>query len=369
MTAKDLITRIDTFIEVLNPKNYVVSALCKMSTEFAEVRDIHFSPIDSTDNNSIIQGHKSTRSRLNNTVSLSKDISPRQVFLELQSIDAAVDLFISQLAPDESLTLKQIKHQLSDFSQAYERFIASYSYSDCLTFLTAADSLHTAVQATIDMLTVVKRRLVAFVPAPKDKERLLSVYLPTDDDFAVFAIRVEALAAIYAELCALLKLSKKQRELRVIKVESGSLWAELLGNPKVIGMLTSMLVGVAGYLYRKYTAEGKLAQIPKKVEVAESILGLRDDLESRGIDVSQMEDEIAKASVLIAGQMTSLFAEADEIEVNGEIHPITMAGRERLLQARTPHLLGPGEQPTHAEQEDQVSSEGARSAPPEEPSS
>jgi hypothetical protein len=69
-------------------------------------------------------------------------------------------------------------------------------------------------------------------------------------------------------------------------MEVGSLWLKIFGESKVIALLTRLIETGAGYLYRRFTTEGKIASIPRQVESVEAILRLTETLQEMGIDTT-----------------------------------------------------------------------------------
>ena len=62
------------------------------------------------------------------------------------------------------------------------------------------------------------------------------------------------------------------------------------------------------YVYRNYTAEGKLKTIPEKIEVVESILELSKKLKLEGQDTEKLDRKIRRSSLLIASELNMLLA-------------------------------------------------------------
>lgn len=155
----------------------------------------------------------------------------------------------------------------------------------------------------------------------------------------MFLEKNTALEQIYEEFCTLFNVSPKQEPLKIIKIESGSFWTWLQGNPLVVAAIIASIGRVAHYIYSNYTTEGKIAAVPKKVEKVELVLRLSDELKKRGIATEGLDDNISKASVKIAGHLEKLLEGEDQVEVNGEIIPLTPSGQQKLIANKRVKLI------------------------------
>jgi hypothetical protein len=110
--------------------------------------------------------------------------------------------------------------------------------------------------------------------------------------------------------------------LRVIKVESGSLWAKLLGESKVIALMTDLIRSGVGFIYRNFTKEGKLTSIPMSVEEIESVLTLEQRMRESGLDTTDMRESIRISGVVIAKQLNNLLSGEATVTINNQIHSV-----------------------------------------------
>lgn len=126
-------------------------------------------------------------------------------------------------------------------------------------------------------------------------------------------------------------VSSKQTPLGIIKIESGSLWTWLRGEPGVLAAMKNLIEKSAHYFYRNYTDEGKLSTIPKKVETIDSVLQLRDELKKREIPTNELEEHITKASVAIGKNLEKLLGGEQRVEINGVVIALTPVGQQQLI--------------------------------------
>ena len=85
-----------------------------------------------------------------------------------------------------------------------------------------------------------------------------------------------------------------------------SLWVDILGYPKIIDLIVSLVNKTIDYFYNNFTAEGKIVSLPRKVEAIEAIIDLRKQLKSLEANTDELDDTINKSSVLIAHRLNDL---------------------------------------------------------------
>jgi hypothetical protein len=205
--------------------------------------------------------------------------------------------------------------EVEEFSSLYDAFLSNQSGKQALPLVLSAQSLQTKLQLLFDLLQLFEEA-VATNDVPSGSEAQLALWLPSHMDLADFARRLLALHSLYSELCMLFSVSESDHPLRISKVESGSLWAKVFGESKVIGMMVSFLEQTASWMYRTYTAEGKLASIPRKVEAIDSLLGLTARLKEAGLDPSGMQAHIEKSAVTISKNLAELLDRQGSVTVN-----------------------------------------------------
>jgi len=174
---------------------------------------------------------------------------------------------------------------------------------------------------------------------PRNQKQRLRFFFIRKLIFSFFLEKTGALEQIYEELCQLFDVSPKQEPIKIVKVESGSLWLWLNGNPKVVSAVSSVIEKAARYFYRNYTDEGKLSAIRKKVETIESVLHLSDELKKRDITTDKLDDHIKKASITIGNNLEKLLAGEDRVELNGEVIALTPNVQQNLIGNKQVRLI------------------------------
>lgn len=170
-------------------------------------------------------------------------------------------------------------------------------------------------------------------------QKRLSIRLESNLNLGQFAEKLAALNVIYTTLANIVNVSLTEHPLQIRNIQSGSLWADLLGYPKLISIMERMINETTSYLHRNFTKEGKISSIPQKVEVLDSILNLRNKLQMEGIDTSELDDEINRGSIKVVQQLNALLVGEPKVWVNLEIHYIGKELEKNFLEERMKYLL------------------------------
>jgi hypothetical protein len=170
----------------------------------------------------------------------------------------------------------------------------------------------------------------------------LSLFFESNYLYRDFISKVESLQKIYSELCSLLGVSEPDFPLRISKIESGSLWIRVFGEPKVTEFIISLIKDACAYLYRNYTPEGKIEALPRKIEALESMLKLEEKLKDAEIDTNNLKDTIQKSAFILGEELNILIGGEATIDINGDCFLIEHSKQQRSLVGRKTPLLSSG---------------------------
>lgn len=230
---------------------------------------------------------------------------------------------------------------LQSFEHSLQGFLYDYDAPSLLNFLESGNELY-------DSYRLVKRYSEAALEALAPEEAappgydVLTLYIPSHQTYREVVEKLAAIAALYDEVCALAGVSAAEFPLQVSRLETGSLWLKIFGESKVMALLTKLIESGAGFIYRSFTREGRLRDIPRQIEVINSALKLTEELERAGIDTAGMKENIQKSSIVIAEKINTLLSGAASITINEQNYSIRQElERLNLNEGKAP-LLGEG---------------------------
>lgn len=239
---------------------------------------------------------------------------------------------------DDLEIISGISKSIDTFAEKFESYIASYVPQAAAPVVTEARKLSA-------MLSGFKTALMFFESNLEEQHFQLeehchlSILLPTHLSLHQFASKLIAIDSIYSELCSLLNISPSEYPLTISKVESGSLWAKVVGSARIIKLMADFLEATASYIYRNYTNEGKLTAIPRKIESINAVLQFTKKLEKEGVDVSEAKEHLSKSAVHVVKELNSILEGQAEIIINGNAYSVGAEVQSQLLNLGAPLKL------------------------------
>jgi len=284
---------------------------------------------------------KVVRDELSRSIGQLNNLEGRKIFADLYHFENRLTEIRKSLRTLVGNSLSPVLIELEEFSKRYEAFLRKPFYPEANSLLTSARSLLMSIKTGRDLLAELQE---AVEPERDIDERheTISLLLYSTLRYRDILTKMKALDVIYEELCHLMNVSPTVYPLKVIKIETGSLWLNLFGESRIVKLLISLMESAVIFLYRNYTNEGKLSYIPKKLESIDSILSLSQKLEDYGIDSSTIKENLQKSAVIISSQLNDLLLGEPTIKINGVTHSIQQALQDKFLAESRKLMLESG---------------------------
>lgn len=258
------------------------------------------------------------KSSISNIRSIIGSLSTRQIFKDIEGLSSLLEELGDGELDDLGL-LEKTNSKLQKFSSDYEGYIDNYRIENAVPLLFSSGRLVYSLESLIGAYRFSAINLSGSDCIEDDGSRSqLSLYLSNIKDLRDFAEKLNAISGLYEDIAGLLGVDLTDYPLVIDQVEAGSLWSKVFGESRVIGLMVDVLKGSAGFVYRNYTAEGKIASIPGKLESLDKIIDLTGRLEQAGVDTGEIKDEVRRATVGIAKSLNELLDHQYKVEINGE---------------------------------------------------
>lgn len=265
------------------------------------------------------------------------EVKPRSFFSSMEKLQFEINQAKEYGFNDISQLIK-IDIQIDEFSHSYETYIETYSPESAATMIVEGKSLESLLYGFKHGLTFYLNNIELPISEIENRQEL-SIVLSTQLTLSEFISKLQTIEKIYFEMCMLTNVSTEEFPIQISKIESGSLWAKLFGESKVISLMTSFIESTASYAYRNYTNEGKIAAIPMKISAIDSVLEIRTKLEAQGIEVDGMNDHLSKSAVIIAKELNKLIEGQPEIVVNDKKLTVGHEIQQKFLNSNTTQRL------------------------------
>lgn len=267
-------------------------------------------------------------------------VTPRVLFRASAEFDVIYqDLFDNGLV---TTTVDEVRIRLKAFEDTFANYRGEPKNATALLmWLSASAEVFGWLDTVEEILTSVRNSLQSSIALPLrslDVKRL-SLLLERRPSLEEFGTKLVTLNVIYVELAHLLDVPLIDNPPSIAKIESGSFWADILGYPKIIDFMEKIIENATAFLYRKFTSEGKIASIPRRVEAIDSVLQLRKQLSELGIDTTQLDDNLNKSAVIIAKNLNYLLSREAKVKVNDKTFSVGEDLMQKYLEQRNVLLL------------------------------
>ena len=340
MQTFQVLERLQAFLNLLQDEHESLLDFLKLLAKYQEPFNVKLKELleftaDISQIPNLVGVYRNTINAVQPEIKLNR---PKRIFNSIRALREALVLLGLEVSSEEATPDANINSYLNSFENAYEKFIDSYSSYSTLHLVNTGTLLLHSLLSLQEVCNLMLESLEDHYHS-ENSDGYLSILLDSDHTYEDFVIKLEALYSLYSEACRLLSVSESDFPLRIIKVESGSIFIKVFGNSKVIELISSLIKDATSFLYRTKTTEGKITSIPKSVEAIEEVLKLREKLHQQGIEVPGLDEEIAKSSVVVASKLSKLLEGESLVKLNGEILQIDGYKTQKVLEGKKPYLL------------------------------
>lgn len=114
--------------------------------------------------------------------------------------------------------------------------------------------------------------------------------------------------------------------LKIKKIESGSLLADIIGNEIIIGATIYLLKKIIDIIYNKYSDSGKVDLIGKEIKTIADSAETFKKLEELGIKVTKDSKKLINECLVAAvNKLHKVVIKAPKIKINGELYSVSDA--------------------------------------------
>ncbi len=265
-------------------------------------------------------------------------IKPKVFFRNFEILRENYILFLKKINQNSEIE-NYIRSQFYLLEGAYERFIDKYDYNSTVNLITCAKVFVNILSTFNQVNSFIIENLQQNSDLELDETlSSFSLFIDSDYTFKEFIQKLEAIQALYSELCFISDISEIDFPLKIIKIESGSLWVKIFGESRVIETIISLIKDAKEYGYRNLTKEGKIEAEQQNFKALESALELRKKLQEANIDVEEFDEKIKKSSIVIMNNLNTLLSGENKIKINGELIESDDT-TQKLLKGSNKYLL------------------------------
>ena len=280
-------------------------------------------------------------SKIQSAKALIKQIGISDFFGFIAKMQAEIKAFTSEFISEVN-ELKTLSAQIDILKDTYEKFLQNnYHNNDALDFVYYANNVLRHINTVRSIFKDLELNLERNY-TQADESNNLSLLLRTEHTYHDFVNKLLSLQELYSEICLLLNVSENDNPLKIVKIESGSLFVRIFGEPKVISTISSWIEETTKYFHRNYTKEGKISALPRDVEAIEKVLEVTQKLEAAGIEVDEVKEKLQKSSIIVAEKLNTLLSGEPDISINKEEYSMKASLEQQYITDSRIHLLQSG---------------------------
>lgn len=131
-------------------------------------------------------------------------------------------------------------------------------------------------------------------------------------------------------------------KLKIIKIESGSIWSILFGNENILSAVAKFLNKTIDLVFNKFTIEGKLSRQHEINNAIKDSLEMAETLKEMGYNIDESKEDIQKAFLCSTKNLVNIASRSAKIKVNDETHELNDTLKIKYLEENKKLLLTDG---------------------------
>lgn len=268
---------------------------------------------------------------------VTKQIVPRKVYKALEDFKSAIEESFD-ITLREHPFVAMLIHRVESFVTHYDEFLMHQSAANSAKLMLEASHLNRQLASFLGAFDFIAFAGGGQVEAQED-ETSVSLVLYETRSFQGFVDKLRAFQDLYSELCAIVGVSEAEHPIRIEKIESGSLWIKVFGETKVTQLVVALVESTAGYLHRRFTAEGQIASVPRKLESLDAAIQVSEKLQAIGVDTTEMNEYLRKGGVAISKSLATLLEDQPRVSINERVFSVGERLESLMLAQRATLLL------------------------------
>ena len=226
---------------------------------------------------------------------------------------------------------------LNNLSKLYQNVFQSDDKDDIVLFFDEADKVCFEYYS-------VRNGLLNFIKSLEN-----SIYIKMEEKNKVLELQLldiniglnefgETLLLLESSYNAIKMLTKRSDidNLKIVKIESGSLLAMLLGDENIIQLLNQIIKTVAVEMYQKFTTNGKLQKETKIMEMISSSADVIQKLDDMGINTGKSKSDIKDCLNTTTNNIYKIISKNGKIKLNDEL--LSIGNNDKLIEYKTLYL-------------------------------
>ncbi|AVP66022.1 hypothetical protein C3B64_17950 [Clostridium botulinum] len=151
----------------------------------------------------------------------------------------------------------------------------------------------------------------------EDEEILQLQFYDEHIDPEYFIKNIQSICDSYEIICQVFNISLNDNELKVLKIESGSLFLKIIGNASVIAAFGFFMKELTKLIFNKFTFEGKIMRHRQLLDLIKENVEVTEKYKELGMNI-EFDEDIVKYHYQLIKSMSTLIGQTTKVKINEE---------------------------------------------------
>lgn len=299
MYSQQIVDQFSYAAALLAPESEVINDMIGYAQAYPGLLEfVEYAIPPGPDNNQVQKKIQATRNAVKSHVDkLLATRSPRQFFRKVQDLLET----ITPMAPSSSWV--KIVEAIAAFQDSLDRYLLQQNHANAVHLVMTSWTSSKCIEGFREFFQNFAGALSS--KQPPDSQAALALSLAGGESLSDFVDRVQAFNDGFVGLCRLMKLDPT---LNVLKIETGSFWLHVSGEPGAIHAYANVIASAVRYVFRQVV----FGAIDEKIENLHKVVALRDAYREAGIDTSAADPTIEQGLAAIARNVVDMIGDKPE---------------------------------------------------------
>lgn len=236
-----------------------------------------------------------------------------------------------------NLAMEELFEEIDNFFLLYQSFMQSESDEKlAINFGQCAKEVEKMYNTIKIVYQSVEKDLVNYISEDieeKGYKKLNIQLLGMEYSFEEFTNKLKMINDIYCEIGNVLYNNSSYCKLQIIKIESGSLLSNILGDKNIIEAISILFNKTVNLIFSKFTYEGKTYRHKEFREELLSDAKVIQELKNIGYNVEEAERNNQEALTMLTKDLLKLSSNSTKIKIDEKEYNIKEEMKQKFLES------------------------------------
>lgn len=327
MNSYEMTNLIQALLLHLSEKNSLIQFIQELEACYKQnIRDLHTKVLGMKGTATETDPHSKLQIEVTKIREKIKALEIDEFYDQIKEIESSLTTFIQNSQENKNYSF-ELLNQVKNFKKIIQPAIKGNSFPSVLEALQFGSELSTLVRSTREFLSIIHIGLMPKISNQdfenQELERSL-IIINSSNNAEEISMRISAFVIAYNKICLILKIDISKYPLRFLKLESGSIYLDFIGNKEGLKLLLEVLLTLLPFLYSIWDSHRNKKETKSMVEklLEQNNSKLLNALKERGIELneegSEQQGNLIEASV----NLVTFIQNTPSITINNQEFPV-----------------------------------------------